>query len=556
MIGKRYFSVSLLLVSINKKTKIMFFGILFLLIIETIFSSLSIGSLYPMLEIILNGELQKSSNFIISKIRDFNLSSENIIKISLYIIIISSLISIIRRYVQVSLGESLRTLMHENLSSKVMSSELNKIFLQNEGILVENLARNTDQCAMFLLKFLDLLFMIFYIIFLFITLMLINIEVSLLFLIFLALSYPLAKKYLNLGTYVGQEKVKLEKKLTNIFVWMVNNLKEIYVLNLKNLFFKKVSQQSSKLQRIRVKNKMYSFIINPIFEILFTLTMLIIFIYFSDMNKIRDSLPFLITFFLLGYKILTQILNFFSKSFRLETILAAISSIKKDIGLEFDNKKRNVLFNLKKKELFEKYIYFNKVKLRSLDGKLISKNYINLKIKKNSTTLIIGKSGAGKTTILDILLRVNENFDGDILFDKIPVKKLRVESLKNNIGYVTQNCSLFSDNLLENIILNTPLENAKLNRIAELCEISSLISRANDSVNSKKLSGGELRRICLARALYKEPEILLIDEALGSTDEKFESKFIKKIKALNITIVLVSHRKSSIKNVDYTYRLK
>ena len=189
MIGKRYFSVSLLLVSINKKTKIMFFGILFLLIIETIFSSLSIGSLYPMLEIILNGELQKSSNFIISKIRDFNLSSENIIKISLYIIIISSLISIIRRYVQVSLGESLRTLMHENLSSKVMSSELNKIFLQNEGILVENLARNTDQCAMFLLKFLDLLFMIFYIIFLFITLMLINIEVSLLFLIFLALVY-------------------------------------------------------------------------------------------------------------------------------------------------------------------------------------------------------------------------------------------------------------------------------------------------------------------------------------------------------------------------------
>lgn len=525
------------------------------MIVETIFSSLSIGSLYPMLEIILNGELQKSSNFIISKIRALNLSSENIIKISLCIIITSALISIVRRYVQVSLGESLRTLMHENLSSKVMSADLNKIFLKNEGVLVENLARNTDQCAMFLLKFLDLLFMIFYITFLFITLMLINIKISLFFLFFLVLSYPFSKKYLNLGTYVGQEKVKLEKKLTNIFVWMVNNLKEIYVLNLKNLFFKKVSQQSHKLQKIRVKNKMYSFIINPIFEILFATSILIIFIYYSDMNKIRDSVPFLITFFLLGYKILNQILNFFSKSFRAETILAAISSIKKDIGLEFEDKKKNEPLNLKKKELFKSYIYFNKVKLRSFDNNLLSENYINFKIKKKSITLIIGKSGAGKTSILDVLLKVNKNFDGDILFDSTSIKKLQVETLKNKIGYVTQNCSLFSDNLLENIVLNSPFKNTKFKKIAELCEIKHLVSRASDNINSKQISGGELRRICLARALYKEPEILLIDEALGSTDEKFESKFIKKLKSLNMTIILVSHRKSSVKNVDNIYSL-
>ena len=76
-----------------------------------------------------------------------------------------------------------------------------------------------------------------------------------------------------------------------------------------------------------------------------------------------------------------------------------------------------------------------------------------------------------------------------------------------------------------------------------------------DKINPKQLSGGEIRRICLARALYKQPEILLIDEALSSTDESFESKFFEKVQNLQITIILVSHRKSSVKNVDKIYSL-
>ena len=111
---------------------------------------------------------------------------------------------------------------------------------------------------------------------------------------------------------------------------------------------------------------------------------LIIFIFFSDLSKIKESLPIFFTFFVLVYKILNQVLSFFSKSFRAETILAAVSSIKKDIGLNFSadfiaQKK----LNLKNNHLFKESIFFKNIKINYDKGNSNLKRFINLKFKKN-----------------------------------------------------------------------------------------------------------------------------------------------------------------------------
>ncbi len=556
MIGQRYFSIIKLLLSVNKRIFHMFISIIFLMILESILSAFSIASLYPVLEVLLEGELTKSSNFFLEKVRELELNSDTIIKISLLIIIASSTTSLFRRYFQVFTAESLRTILHENLSNKIMSTDLGKIAHTKEGVLVENLSRNTDQCAMFLLKVLDQLFILFYTSFLFITLFIINYKIAVIFVLLIFISIPFAKKYLNLGTIIAQNKVILEKKITSIFVWLVNNLKEIFVLNLKNFFYTKISLESNNLKINRVKNKMYSFAAIPIFEILFSVTLLLIFIFFSDFSKIKDNLPFITTFFFITYKMLIQTINFFSKSFSTETILAAIASIKRDIGIDLKLEKPiSSDHEPDEKRLFQKCIEFKKVKIRSSDHNILIKKSINLKIFPNSINLILGRSGSGKTSILDLLIKINKNYDGEILFDNISIAQINEKNLKKKIGYVTQNCSLFSDNIIENIVLENNFNKMKFKKIVKLCNIEKLILKSNSSNLIKQLSGGEIKRICLARALYKEPDLLIIDESLGSTDEKFESTFIENLKNQNITIILVSHRKSSIKNADKIYSL-
>ena len=431
MIGKRYFKTAFLLINVNKKTKFTFLLTILLMIIESIFSSLSIASLYPIMEVVLNGNLNNSSNLFLSKIKNLNLSSDNLIKLVLIIVLVGSIFSIFRRYFQVVLGEGLRTILHENLSNKVMSKNLENFLFKSEGILVENLARNTDQCAMFLLKFLDLLFIFCYTFFLVCALLLVNYKLTAILFFCFLFSLPLIRKYLNLGTMIAQEKVRLEKKLTNTFIWIVNNLKEIYVLNIKNDFYKKVSKNSTYLKKTRIKNKMYSFLVIPFFEIFFVSIFLIIFIFFSDLSKIKESLPIFFTFFVLVYKILNQVLSFFSKSFRAETILAAVSSIKKDIGLNFSadfiaQKK----LNLKNNHLFKESIFFKNIKINYDKGNSNLKRFINLKFKKNSTTLLVGKSGIGKTSLLDLFFKIKKNYTGDIFFDKTSIKDINIEILK------------------------------------------------------------------------------------------------------------------------------
>jgi len=283
---------------------------------------------------------------------------------------------------------------------------------------------------------------------------------------------------------------------------------------------------------------------------------LLVFIFFSDFSKLKDNLPFIATFFFITYKMLIQTINFFSKSFSTETILAAIASIKRDIGIDLKLEKPiSPNYEPDEKRLFQKCIEFKKVKIRSSDHNILIKKSINLKIFPNSINLILGRSGSGKTSILDLLIKINKNYDGEILFDNISIAQINEKNLKKKIGYVTQNCSLFSDNIIENIVLENNFNKMKFKKIVKLCNIEKLILKSNSSNLIKQLSGGEIKRICLARALYKEPDLLIIDESLGSTDEKFESTFIENLKNQNITIILVSHRKSSIKNADKIYSL-
>lgn len=189
-------------------------------------------------------------------------------------------------------------------------------------------------------------------------------------------------------------------------------------------------------------------------------------------------------------------------------------------------------------------------------------NLINLKIKGGKMTSLVGYSGAGKSTILNLIPRFYDSNSGDILIDKQSVYKSKLSSLRKNISLVSQDVTLFDDTIKNNIAyadLNASEDEIK--KVAKLSFADDFIQKLPDKYdtligeNGLRLSGGEKQRISIARAMLKKSKIILLDEATSSLDAETENKIQQALSILikDRTAVVIAHRLSTILNSDSIY---
>ena len=206
-------------------------------------------------------------------------------------------------------------------------------------------------------------------------------------------------------------------------------------------------------------------------------------------------------------------------------------------------------------------------------SKKIIINGINLNFESGKKIALIGESGCGKTTIVNLIERFYDVTDGEILLDGLDIRKYDTQYLRNLIGYVEQEPVLFNKTIRDNILfgrenyLKEKGENIdKL--IQNVCDeayvsefINSLPNGLEYKVGTKgsKLSGGQKQRIAIARALLIKPKILILDEATSALDNKSEQiiqQALDNVTKMNITTIMIAHRLSTIKNSDIIYALK
>ena len=206
-------------------------------------------------------------------------------------------------------------------------------------------------------------------------------------------------------------------------------------------------------------------------------------------------------------------------------------------------------------------IKFKSVSYKYKETKIQALKNITFEINSGETLGIIGDTGAGKSTILDLICRLFESDKGEILIDKININKFSLKSLRNSIGYVTQNPFLFSESILENIKFGN--HNASLKEISKAAKnagIDKEIKKFKNGYNTIlgergiTLSGGQKQRVSIARALIKKPKILLFDDCLSSLDADTEKKIQKNLSKFSneITTIIVSHNISSIRKTNKT----
>jgi ABC-type multidrug transport system fused ATPase/permease subunit len=193
-------------------------------------------------------------------------------------------------------------------------------------------------------------------------------------------------------------------------------------------------------------------------------------------------------------------------------------------------------------------------------------NYINLSIKKGETVGFIGPSGSGKSTLIDILLGLLTPTSGCIKIDDHNINSNLI-SWQSQIGYVPQSIYLIDDTLRNNIALGIPphlIDENSINNAIKSAHLSDFVLSLSEGLNTKvgergvRLSGGQRQRIGIARSLYHNPSILVLDEATSSLDNETESDIMKSINAMHgtRTIIIVAHRLSTVSQCDKIFKMK
>ena len=362
----------------------------------------------------------------------------------------------------------------------------------------------------------------------------------------------------------GKKVQNLASKVINIIYEMIGLFKELKIYNLSNYIFNNYSNKIKEAEKYQFIN--YFIISLPRIILELSAVILIISIIFMQLQKESNAvniLPFLSLVVVAAIRMI-PVFNTFTTS------LSVLKSIQPSFDLVFSelNKLRKIKSDNRKLEKIE---FKNKIELQNIsfkyqeDDRYIIKN-LSLEIQRGDKIGLVGESGTGKSTLINIIMGLLKHSEGKICVDN---KELLADKnqLIANIGYVPQEVFLFEGELKKNIALGLDIEKIseeKLIKAANAAQITKFVKNLENNFdsfveeNGRNFSVGQKQRIGVARALYKNPDLLILDESTSSLDAETEEKFIEDIFNIgqNKTIIFISHKMSALSKCDKIFDLK
>ena len=298
---------------------------------------------------------------------------------------------------------------------------------------------------------------------------------------------------------------------------------------------------------------------HPVSEFLGTILIVIVLWYGGTLildgeNPPIDA-PQFIFYMVILYSIIQPLKDFSKASYNIPKGMASVERVNKILNAENTIVEAPAPKEVKK---LEKEILFRNVSF-SYNGRQQVLQDINLRVGKGRTVALVGQSGSGKSTLVDLLPRYHDVTSGEILIDGTNVKDFRLKSLRGLIGNVNQDAILFNDSFFNNIAFG--VENATMEQVVEAAKIANahdFIMESEQGYDTNvgdrgcRLSGGQRQRISIARAILKNPDILILDEATSALDTESERLVQEALERLmkTRTTIAIAHRLSTIKNAD------
>ena len=458
----------------------------------------------------------------------------------------------------ISVGEEIKKILQFDMVKSLIRTDTQIIDKKHSGKFISNLTYDVNHIthllsSAILTLFKDSLTLIGLLTVMFMQ----NWKLSIISIIMIPLAAFFSKK---LGKRVGKVVTEAQEKsgyLTTYLVELFKNHKLIKIFQKENYeklradnYLSQLKEKSKKIQTVYVR-------MSPIMETL-TGIMIAILIFYSAKLIVKEELDINNFFsFLAAMMLAYQPVRALSTlTMNLNQGLSAASRILPIIDQEnkiIDNKDSKPI------KIINSEINFKNVKFAYEFDEGITLKSINLNFKGGKMTSLVGHSGSGKSTILNLIPRFYNVQDGDILIDNQSIYKSTIESLRKEISMVSQETTLFDDTIKNNIrYAKDSATDEEVYEVAKLSYCNEFINNLPNKFdtiigeNGVRLSGGEKQRISIARAMLKKSSIILLDEATSSLDSETESKIQAALKILtkNKTTIVIAHRLSTILSSD------
>ena len=572
-----FFSVKLLLNFINlieKKRIYQLQALLVLSLISSFAEIISISTLIPLIQVLLDPQ----NSIIVEKMKEiFNLNinlnsielKKTLVAIFILSIIFSYSLKIIFLYFSNYLSFSIGHRLNVSLFEKILNKNYNFFLKYSSADFLSNLIKTESIRTNIFLLFNIISSCIISISIIVFALYLIKIAVFIsgvtLLLTYVLIFVILKNRISTTGKIISEsvnQKVSLSQE-------SFLNIRDITLGKYQNYFLKKFEYVDKKLKKNLIINSLYSSAPGYFILVIATILLTLIMYYFSisiDSGGLQSNLPFLGALILSAQRLVPQLQNIYSSivGFRINSIQV------KDVYLFFNEKEKPYKLKLDNKKIF-----FRKT-IKIINGSFNYNNNnnenntlknINITIRKNKIYGIYGSTGSGKSTLLDLICGLLPLKNGRIYVDEKMIKEEKVHLLRNKISYVSQFPSILNDTITSNIAFGVEKKNInfdKINKVIKSSKLDNFIKQQPKGIDTIigergiRISGGQKQRLAIARALYSNKEILLLDEATNALDEEIERKIINNLKSylFDKTIIIISHRKSIIKNIDNLIEVK
>jgi len=435
----------------------------------------------------------------------------------------------------------------------------------NSSKFIRNISLETVTYTAFLNTIYKLISEISLFIGILIFLLYINIKITIIFLLFfsiLALIYQYLTK--NVLIKFGNIRHKYAAIIIRNLQQSFNSIKSIKLANLEQKLVNLYRLNSKKITQAHKINQIASQLPRHYFE--FFIVFGLCFIVFINKNFIQETtyLIMLLAIYSINIaKAVPSIMRIISHLQYADFASGSVSSISRELNFLAKQDKRTELKIKLPKVIFEKNIEFKNIYFSYRNSGKKSLKNISFKILKNEHIALIGKSGSGKSTIIDLCTGLLQQQSGTILIDNKNLKNIDINSWHKKIGYVPQTIPILDDTIANNIIFFSQRDDKKIYSVLKLARLNSLIQTLPKKIdtilgeNGDRLSVGQKQRIGIARALYNNPEILILDEPTSSLDDENENNIIKEITSLkNKTIILVTHKKNILKYFSKVISIK
>ena len=542
------------------------------------FGTLSMISLFPMLKVLFNQTktLQEApvwSGFadLVSFGEDYlnfyvtmkkSEGSNDVLIFMILIIVITFLLKNIFNYLSLFFITYLRNGVikdvRNDLYNKITELSVSYYSEKRKGDILSRISSDVIELQVSFLGILELIVKEpLMIIFTLISMVLINSKLAIFVFIFIPISGLIIS---FIGKSLKKKSNKVQKE-QGIFLSLVdetlNGLKIIKSFTSENLFKKKFNNSTKKYYNYSNNLLNRTNLAGPISEFLGICSITVLLWYGGQMvleDKTLDPSSFMV-FLGLAYNILTPFKAISKASYKVRKGNAAaerVIQVLENKSIVTDPKDSKVISQ------FDKSIQFNNISFSYKNDKVIKE--FSFELEKGKTLALVGQSGSGKSTIANLVNRFYDINLGEISIDNINIKDVTKKSLRNLIGLVTQDSILFNDTIKNNLIIAknnaTDEEVISALKIANAWEFvkdleQGIYHNVGDSGN--KLSGGQKQRISIARAVLKNPPIMVLDEATSALDtesEKLVQDALEKMMK-NRTSIVIAHRLSTIKNADY-----